>query len=247
MLGRLIVGIPIAAVVTLSLFFLMQYLIEPGDKQEQEKIQTVNIELLRAERDEESRRRELARPDEHEQPPEPPKIDPKMDRAPRIEGMGASMPGLNVDLSGGMTMGGVLDGDVQPIVRVPPQYPPSAAQRGLEGYVIVEYTVTRTGSVSDIVVIESSSEVFERPVLEAVAAYRTVYETPKAVWLDSRGVRIEIDWQATDDSTLVAEWTAPNESGRTTYRVVDPDAVEVTDEVRTDEGWRTFATARYRR
>lgn len=85
------------------------------------------------------------------------------------------------------------------------------------------------------------------PVLEAVAAYRTVSETPEAVWLDSRGVRIDIDWQATDDSTLVADWSSPNESGRTTYRVVGPDAVEVTDEVRTEEGWRTFATARYER
>lgn len=85
------------------------------------------------------------------------------------------------------------------------------------------------------------------PVLDAVAAYRTAAETPKAVWLDSRGVRIEIDWRATDDSTLVADWAASNESGRTTYRVIGPDAVEVTDEVRTDEGWRTFATARYRR
>lgn len=85
------------------------------------------------------------------------------------------------------------------------------------------------------------------PVLESVAVYRTVSETPEAVWLDSRGVRIEIDWQATDDSTLVANWSAPNESGRTTYRVVGSDDVEVTDEVRTDEGWRTFATARYRR
>lgn len=85
------------------------------------------------------------------------------------------------------------------------------------------------------------------PVLDAVAAYRTAAETPQAVWLDSRGVRIEIEWRATDDSTLVADWAAPKESGRTTYRVIGPDAVEVTDEVRTDDGWRTFATARYRR
>lgn len=85
------------------------------------------------------------------------------------------------------------------------------------------------------------------PVLDAVAAYRTVSETPEAVWLDSRGVRIEIEWRATGDSTLVADWSAPNESGRTTYRMVGLDAVEVTDEVRTDDGWRTFATARYRR
>lgn len=85
------------------------------------------------------------------------------------------------------------------------------------------------------------------PVLEAVAAYRTVRETPEAVWLDSRGVRIEIDWQAPDDSTLVADWSAPSESGRATYRVVGSEVVEVTDEVRSDDGWRTFATARYGR
>lgn len=87
------------------------------------------------------------------------------------------------------------------------------------------------------------------PVLDAAAVYRTDAATPEAVWLDSRGVRIEIEWQGTD-STLVANWSAPSEAGRTTYRLVAGDAgdaVEVTDEVRTDEGWRTFATARYRR
>jgi hypothetical protein len=84
------------------------------------------------------------------------------------------------------------------------------------------------------------------PVLDAAAVYRTLVATPEAVWLDSRGVRIELDWQATD-STLVADWTAPGETGRTTYRVVGPDVIEVTDEVRTDEGWRTFAAARYGR
>lgn len=84
------------------------------------------------------------------------------------------------------------------------------------------------------------------PVLEAAAVYRTAYAAPEAVWLDSRGVRVEIEWAATD-STLVADWSAPTEAGRTTYRVVADDAIEVTDEVRTDEGWRTFGTARYRR
>ena len=84
------------------------------------------------------------------------------------------------------------------------------------------------------------------PVLDAVAVYRTTAKAPEAVWLDSRGVRVEIAWQATD-STLVADWSAPNEAGRTTYDVVADDALEVTDEVRTEGGWRTFGTARYRR
>jgi hypothetical protein len=84
------------------------------------------------------------------------------------------------------------------------------------------------------------------PVLNAVAVYRTSPATPEAVWLDSRGVRIDIAWEASD-STLVAHWTAPTEAGRTTYRVRSADAIEVVDEVQSGNSWRTFGTARYRR
>src|SRR5690606_31982176 len=39
------------------------------------------------------------------------------------------------------------DGEYLPIVRVEPIYPTRAASRGIEGYVIVEFTVTTNGSV----------------------------------------------------------------------------------------------------
>ncbi|MFP3943317.1 MAG: energy transducer TonB [Alphaproteobacteria bacterium] len=173
MLGRLIVGIPIAAVVTLGLFFLMQYLIEPKGDITPEEIESVSIDITRAQRKEESESdRELDRPDEQEEPPEPPKIDPQMDQAPDIEGMGASMPNLNPDLSGGLNLGGVLDGDVQPIVRVPPQYPPRALQRGLEGYVVVRFTIDTDGSVKDPEVVESTNSVFNRAALRAVQRWK---------------------------------------------------------------------------
>lgn len=86
----------------------------------------------------------------------------------------------------------------------------------------------------------------ETEVLSAAALYRTSEDTPEGVWLDSRGVRVEISWRATD-GTLVATWTAPDEVGRTTYRVLSASELEVVDEVRDDGGWRTFATALYRR
>jgi hypothetical protein len=84
------------------------------------------------------------------------------------------------------------------------------------------------------------------PVLSAVAVYRTSPGSAEAVWLDSRGVRIEIEWEGSD-SVLVAHWTAPTESGRTTYRVISPEEIEVVDEVSSDGTWRRFGTARYRR
>lgn len=84
------------------------------------------------------------------------------------------------------------------------------------------------------------------PVLNAVAIYRTSPNSPEAVWLDSRGVRIEIHWEASD-SVLVSYWTAPTESGRTTYDARSIDEVEVVDEVSSGSSWRIFGTARYRR
>ena len=52
---------------------------------------------------------------------------------------------------------GVSDGEYLPIVKVAPVYPSRALSRGLEGFVIVEFTVTRQGTVRDPVVVESTS------------------------------------------------------------------------------------------
>lgn len=83
------------------------------------------------------------------------------------------------------------------------------------------------------------------PVLSAAAVYRARGE-PEAVWLDSRGVRIEIAFEA-GDSVLISSWRAPGEAGRTTYRVLPDGSVSVTDEVAAEDGFRTFGTATYRR
>jgi hypothetical protein len=81
------------------------------------------------------------------------------------------------------------------------------------------------------------------PVLSSVAIYRTGDASPEAVWLDSRGVRVEIRWERTP-SALVAHWRAPDESGRTTYRLDAPGILDVLDEVQAEGGWRVFGSGR---
>jgi protein TonB len=80
---------------------------------------------------------------------------------------------------------GIADSDFLPLVKISPIYPPSAAARGLEGYVIVEYTVSRSGVVSDIAVIESSSSLFEKSALEAASKFKYL---PRIV--DGRAVSV---------------------------------------------------------
>ncbi len=58
------------------------------------------------------------------------------------------------------------------MLRVEPTYPPDAAARGLEGYVVVEFTVLADGTTADIVVVESSSRAFERAAIKAAERFR---------------------------------------------------------------------------
>ena len=66
-----------------------------------------------------------------------------------------------------------------PIVRVPPVYPQRALDRGVEGWVEVEFTVTEIGGVSDPKVLSAHpSSIFNRAALRAIERWK--YE-PKVV------------------------------------------------------------------
>jgi protein TonB len=65
------------------------------------------------------------------------------------------------------------DGEYLPIVKVAPLYPESAAERGIEGYVLLEFTVTETGATADPHVIESQpSGIFDDAAKKAVLKFK---------------------------------------------------------------------------
>lgn len=64
---------------------------------------------------------------------------------------------------------GGSDHDVQPVVRIEPDYPPSAERRGIEGWVKVQFSITSTGRVTDVIVVDATPRgVFEEASIEAV-------------------------------------------------------------------------------
>jgi protein TonB len=66
-----------------------------------------------------------------------------------------------------------------PIVRVEPVYPQRALERGIEGWVEVEFTVTEVGSISEPTILRSHpSAIFDRAALRAIERWK--YE-PKVV------------------------------------------------------------------
>lgn len=78
------------------------------------------------------------------------------------------------------------DSDYLPLVKVPPMYPRKALRSGVEGYVVVAFTVTADGRVTHPRVIKAKPKgVFEQAAINAVLGFkyrpRTVNGKPMAV------------------------------------------------------------------
>ena len=90
---------------------------------------------------------------------------------------------------------GVSDGEYLPIVKVAPVYPSRALSRGLEGYVIVEFTVMSTGAVRDVTVVESTSSLFERAATAAALKFKYKPRVIDGEAVEVPGVRNKITFE----------------------------------------------------
>ncbi|MFQ5652713.1 MAG: DUF6265 family protein [bacterium] len=89
---------------------------------------------------------------------------------------------------------------------------------------------------------------FRNPAIQAEAFYHlTDSPESRGTWIDSRGVILPLT-AVVHDSVLETTWgSAETEQGRTTYRLLEPNAMNVTDFVFKDGQWRRFGHARYTR
>jgi periplasmic protein TonB len=97
--------------------------------------------------------------------------------------------GAELSVDAGLS-GGSGDGEYLPIVKVAPNYPRRAAAKGIEGYVVVEFTVTSLGTVADPVVVESDpADIFDREALAAVKKFKYKPKVENGKPVDVKGVR----------------------------------------------------------
>ncbi|GAB1258495.1 energy transducer TonB [Aurantivibrio plasticivorans] len=135
------------------------------------------------------------KPETPETPPETPPMDIDLPDVPQ-DSVSVAQPTLNADLNIDTTGGFKSDGEYLPIVRVEPIYPTRAAQRGIEGWVIVEFTVTANGSVRDPVVIESEpSSIFNRAAERAVLKWKFKPRVIDGNPIEVPGVRNKLTFQ----------------------------------------------------
>jgi len=173
MIGRIIAAIALGAGVTFGLLFLMQMLIASGRGLNTDAKRFEITDFVRVEREQrvEREERKPEKPPEPEQQPDMPNPDHNTDYNNSLA-VSMAAPSVSTSVNVGGLGFGVSDGEYLPIVKVAPVYPARAAQRGLEGYVIVEFTVTQTGATKDIVVVESTSSLFDRAAVDAAAKFK---------------------------------------------------------------------------
>ena len=194
---RVIVAIVVGTFVTFSLLWVMQYLIVMGVPALGEERTFRFVDFVRVQRDERTETRE-DKPQPPPTPDAPPPDQPErqmdnMDMASGA-GFGVSAPSVSHDMDIGRD-GFFSDGEYMPIVQVAPNYPRRAQMRGLEGYVTLEFTVTRQGTVRDPRVIESSNSVFDSAAVDAVMRFRYRPRVIDGEPVDVPGVRFRITFQ----------------------------------------------------
>jgi len=88
-----------------------------------------------------------------------------------IGGLTVDMPNIDIDIDVG---GGIaIARELTPLVRFPPEYPARAVDNEVEGYVILRFTVTETGSVADPEVLRSEPPgIFDRAAIRAVLRWK---------------------------------------------------------------------------
>jgi periplasmic protein TonB len=95
-----------------------------------------------------------------------------------------------------MTMAAGSDRDVIPLVRVNPDYPQRALQRGLEGWVQVQFTITAAGTVKDAVVVDAEpKDAFDEAALKAIARWRYNPKVENGTPVERVGVQTRIVFQ----------------------------------------------------
>jgi len=195
--SRFFVSFAMAAFVTFGLFWIMQGLIiVEGELDKSDKIKVVDF--VRVQRTEEVTKKDREPPKKAQIDDEPPPPQMNLDTSSSLDAGGIGISAVDsggmegLDTGGGFSLASA-DGDAVPLVRVPPQYPERALQRGIEGRVLIEFTISKTGAVKDPKVIAyEPSTIFNKAALKAVSQWKYNPKIENGKPVEQTGIRIAI-------------------------------------------------------
>lgn len=116
---------------------------------------------------------------------------------PYLGAMGDTGGGVGGEV--GEAGGTGVGSEAVPLVRVNPLYPPRAQSRGIEGWVLLEFTITPQGTTKDIEVLDADPKgYFERAAKDAVRKYKYKPRVVDGAAVDWPGVQLVISFEIED-------------------------------------------------
>ena len=201
---RYLVSFIAAFSIVFALFWLMQFLIATSNPGLKKESTGALLDFVRVPKDE-SVVHKTPKPEKPPAPDQPPPTPPPpaMDQA-TPDTTAVAVSAVKVDTKINLSAQGfglqTADGEYLPIVKVQPIYPQSALARGIEGYVIVSFTVTKQGTTKNIKVVESKpSGIFDRAAMQAAAKFKYKPRVVDGEPIDVPGVENKITFVISND------------------------------------------------
>ena len=187
---RWVISMGMAGGITLGLFYFMQFLIATGEAFD-ERISVVKIVDATMPEIELEVIEEIDKPEPIEElvqeQPELQERQTTLDSGPAL-----NIERQSVEIDTGLDFSNAsisaTDGDYLPLVAIAPQYPTRAAQRGIQGWCLVSFTVDGLGNVVEetIAVVDAEPpNIFNRSSIRAAGRFKF---QPRVV--DGRGVEV---------------------------------------------------------
>ena len=187
---RWVISMGMAAGITLGLFYFMQFLIATGEAFDERvsvvKIVDATMPDIELEVIEEIDKPEPIEELQQEQP-DIQEREQTLDSGPSL-----NIERASIDIDTGLELSNAsisaTDGDYLPLVAIAPQYPTRAAQRGIQGWCLVSFTVDGLGNVIEdtIAVVDAEPpNIFDRSSVRAAARFKF---QPRVV--DGQGVEV---------------------------------------------------------
>lgn len=186
--GRLFLAVIAGSGATLAILFAMNALIEFGPAVTVDVRERDQLEFIRVVREPELPPEEPPPTRPPAPPPVPETILPGSESTggPILVAHAAEKP----DAEFGDTLAiAVNDGPLVAVLRVQPTYPNRAITQGIEGYVVVEFTVTPEGTTAGHRVVESSHGMFEPAAIRAAERFRFRPRVIDGVAVATHGIR----------------------------------------------------------
>ncbi|MFG0835528.1 energy transducer TonB [Aeromonas bivalvium] len=173
---RYLISFAAAFLVVFGLFWGMDKLVNQERREllEQDDVSMVDFIRIKPEETLQEKQRELPKPPPPKRPPPPPEMEVSSPDKPQMQTMAMDMPKLDlpVNIAGGNALGAYSTGGggggmggnngAIPLATFEPMMPRKAALAGLaSGKVLLEFTVTERGTVSDVRVVKEQPRSYD--------------------------------------------------------------------------------------